>query len=132
MYARMGCAVCFSQLLILFLQYLIEAKGHTSLVTQVFDDQSKCETHVTNEQHRPTLVSTDLDDDSVFAVKDKLIVKFNTISKSYQAPADLKDRMVYELQQDFHLQKSTKPGDVIVEGTSAGISIAQNGANGHS
>lgn len=73
-------------------------------------------------------VNVDLDDDSVFAVKDKLIVKFNPVSDKYQAPAELQGKMKYELRQDFHLQKATKKGDIQVEGTSVGLSIVQNGS----
>ncbi|BEI80365.1 hypothetical protein CcaverHIS002_0108940 [Cutaneotrichosporon cavernicola] len=63
--------------------------GHRTLVTQIFDRQSDY-----------------LKDDSVFAVKDNLIVDFKPIPKDYQAPAGLENRMVHELQQDFHLQRA--------------------------
>ncbi|BEI88169.1 uncharacterized protein CcaverHIS019_0108870 [Cutaneotrichosporon cavernicola] len=71
------------------IHFWIEAPGHRTLVTQIFDRQSDY-----------------LKDDSVFAVKDNLIVDFKPIPKDYQAPAGLENRMVHELQQDFHLQRA--------------------------
>lgn len=66
----------------------------------------------------------DLNDDSVFAVKDKLIVNFNPIPASYQAPAGLEGKMKYELEYNIYLSKETKEHNAQVE-SSVGLAIAQ-------
>ena len=70
------------------------------------------------------LLSPDLKDDSVFAVKDNLIVTYKPISEDYQAPADLTGKMKFELQVDFHLQKAEVAGDAQVD-SSIGLAMAQ-------
>jgi catechol 1,2-dioxygenase len=70
---------------------------------------------------------TDLSDDSVFAVKDKLIVNFNPLSKGYQPPAEYEGKIKYELEQNFWLAKATEKGDATVE-SSIGVAIATNGS----
>jgi catechol 1,2-dioxygenase len=71
------------------IHFWIEAAGHRTLVTQIFDRESEY-----------------LKDDSVFAVKNELIVDFKpvTAETKVSVPADFQGKMVYELQQDFHLQ----------------------------
>lgn len=91
------------------LQFWVEAEGHKTLITQVFNSDSEY-----------------LSDDAVFAVKDRLVVDYKPISSSYQAPADLEGKMKYELQVDLRLQKAEKKGDAQVE-SSVGLAIAQNG-----
>lgn len=71
------------------IHFWIEADGHRTLVTQLFDRESDY-----------------LKDDAVFAVKDSLVIDFKPIPKDYQAPADLEGHMKYELKQDFHLLKA--------------------------
>ncbi|RSH77420.1 uncharacterized protein EHS24_003386 [Apiotrichum porosum] len=71
------------------IHFWVEAKDHVTLVTQVFDSESDY-----------------LKDDSVFAVKDDLVVNFKPISANFAAPSDLVGRMKYELEQDFHLERS--------------------------
>jgi catechol 1,2-dioxygenase len=72
------------------IHFWIEADGHRTLVTQIFDRTSDY-----------------LKDDSVFAVKDDLVVDFKPISAETKGKVaqDLQGKMVYELQQDFHLQR---------------------------
>ncbi|WOO79844.1 Catechol 1,2-dioxygenase [Vanrija pseudolonga] len=71
------------------IHFWVEAEGHKTLVTQIFDSDSDY-----------------LTDDAVFAVRDKLIVHFQPISKSYTPPKDCEGKMKFELEQDFHLQKA--------------------------
>lgn len=72
----------------------------------------------------PWGLSVDLTDDSVFAVKDKLVIDFKRVSKSYRAPEqDLQDKVVFELQQDFHLVKSVRKDDVQITGPTLGMSV---------
>ncbi|KAI5449282.1 Catechol dioxygenase N terminus [Naganishia albida] len=77
------------------IHFWIEAPGHKTLVSQVFDRESDY-----------------LKDDAVFAVKDSLVIDFVPIAQGksakegYQAPAELKDVLKYELQQDFRLTKA--------------------------
>ena len=74
---------------------------------------------------------TDLRDDSVFAVKDKLVVEFQPISKTYKTPAGLEDKMVYELEQNFILPKAEHKGDFVLNAPLAGMAIETHGTNGH-
>lgn len=69
---------------------------------------------------------TDLEDDSVFAVKDRLIVDFKPVSKDYKPPQGCEGKMKYELEQNFWLPKATSKNDAIVE-SNVGVAIA----NGH-
>lgn len=71
---------------------------------------------------------TDLSDDSVFAVKDKLIVNFKPLSKGYQPPAEYQGKMKYELEQNFWLQKAEAKGEAVVE-SNVGVAIATNGTH---
>lgn len=77
------------------IHFWIEAAGHKTLVSQVFDRESDY-----------------LKDDAVFAVKDSLIIDFIPIAQGksakegYRAPAELRDVLKYELEQDFHLTKA--------------------------
>ncbi|EKD02511.1 catechol 1,2-dioxygenase 1 [Trichosporon asahii var. asahii CBS 8904] len=70
------------------IHYWIEADGHRTLVSQIFDRESDY-----------------LTDDAVFAVKDKLIVDFKPIPKDYVPPKGLEGKMKYELEQDFRLER---------------------------
>ncbi|GHJ89993.1 hypothetical protein NliqN6_6395 [Naganishia liquefaciens] len=82
------------------IHFWIEAPGHKTLVSQVFDRESDY-----------------LKDDAVFAVKDSLIIDFVPIDEGqsskagYTVPAELKDVLKYELQQDFHLTKAVSKED---------------------
>lgn len=71
------------------IHFWIEADGHRTLVSQIFDRESDY-----------------VDDDSVFAVKDKLIVDFKPISKDFKAPKELEGKMQFELEQDFRLERA--------------------------
>jgi hypothetical protein len=84
--------------------------------------------HIAPSQSQSLNHLTDLTDDSVFAVKDKLIVNFKPVSKNYQAPADLQGKLKYELEQNFWLQASEHKGDAVVE-SSVGVAIATNGSH---
>lgn len=54
----------------------------------------------------------DLADDSVFAVKEKLVIDFKPVSQGFRAAEhDLQDKVVYELQQDFHLVRAVRKDD---------------------
>jgi catechol 1,2-dioxygenase len=81
-------------------QFWIEAPGHKTLVSQVFDRESDY-----------------LRDDAVFAVKDSLIIDFVPVSQGksmkegYTAPEELTDVLKYELQQDFYLTNAVSGGD---------------------
>lgn len=70
------------------IHYWIEADGHRTLVSQIFDRDSDY-----------------LTDDAVFAVKDKLIVDFKPIAKDYVPPKGLEGKMKFELEQDFRLER---------------------------
>jgi catechol 1,2-dioxygenase len=82
------------------MQFWIEAPGHKTLVSQVFDRESDY-----------------LKDDAVFAVKDSLVIDFVPIAQGksakegYDAPAELKDVLKYELEQDFRLTKAVSQED---------------------
>jgi catechol 1,2-dioxygenase len=69
----------------------------------------------------------DLDDDSVFAVKDKLVVNFKPISKDYKPPAGLEGKMVFELEQNFVLAKADKEGELDIQAPMTGLSVETNG-----
>ena len=73
--------------------------------------------------------SSDLADDSVFAVKDKLIVNFKPLSKGYQPPAEYEGKMKYELEQNFWLQPATKEDNAAVVESNVGVAIATNGTH---
>ncbi|CAD6584171.1 MAG: hypothetical protein CYPHOPRED_002631 [Cyphobasidiales sp. Tagirdzhanova-0007] len=94
------------------IHFWVEAKGHKTLVTQVFDS-----------------LSDYLSDDSVFAVKDKLVVEFLPISKTYKAPAGLENKMVYELEQNFILPTAQNKGEYIVGAPLTGMTSEVHGAN---
>ncbi|KAJ9112244.1 hypothetical protein QFC22_006328 [Naganishia vaughanmartiniae] len=82
------------------IHFWIQAAGHKTLVSQVFDRESDY-----------------LKDDAVFAVKDSLIIDFIPIAQGksakegYKAPEELKDVLKYELEQDFHLTKAFAGSD---------------------
>ncbi|KAL7003919.1 Catechol dioxygenase N terminus [Cystobasidiomycetes sp. EMM_F5] len=71
------------------IHFWVEAEGHKTLVTQVFDSESKY-----------------LRDDSVFAVKNNLVVEFKPIRPDFPAPRNMEGKMKYELKQDIHLARS--------------------------
>lgn len=73
------------------IHFWVESPGHTTLVTQIFDRTSDY-----------------LKDDAVFAVKDDLIVDFKPITEETKAKAapEVRDKLQYELVQDFHLQRA--------------------------
>lgn len=75
------------------IHFWVEADGHRTLVTQIFDRESEY-----------------LKDDSVFAVKDNLIVDFKPLSDSTKSnlSKECQDKVLFELQQDFHLQREDK------------------------
>ncbi|KAJ9098566.1 hypothetical protein QFC20_005908 [Naganishia adeliensis] len=82
------------------IHFWIEAPGHKTLVSQVFDRESDY-----------------LKDDAVFAVKDSLVIDFVPIEQGksakegYEARAELKDVLKYELEQDFRLTKAVSQED---------------------
>jgi len=69
------------------IHYMVQAPGHRTLVTQVFDAKSKY-----------------LEDDSVFAVKDSLVVDFVPLGQT-KLPENLpdKEKIRYTLNYDIHL-----------------------------
>lgn len=70
----------------------------------------------------------DLSDDSVFAVKDKLVVNFRPVSKGYRAvESELQGKVVYELEQNFHLAKAAVRNEAEITGPLLGMSIEANG-----
>lgn len=70
------------------IHFWIEHPEHRTLVTQVFNSDSHY-----------------LKNDSVFAVKEKLIVDFKPIPPDFKPPPELEGKMVYELVQNFRLQR---------------------------
>ena len=67
-------------------------------------------------------------DDSVFAVKDKLVVDFKPVREGYCAvESELQNKVVYELEQDFHLAKAADESQVEITGPVLGMSIEVNG-----
>jgi len=76
-------------------------------VTQLFDAKSDCELYELSLEveaiHSDRNI--DLEDDSVFAVKNDLVVNFQPIPKDFKAPAELREKLVYELKHDFHLER---------------------------
>lgn len=70
-----------------------------------------------------------LKDDSVFAVKDQLIVDFEPIENStsgYVAPEGYADKIKYELEHNVVLSRG-KPGEIAVEGLGVGGEPMTNG-----
>ena len=65
----------------------------------------------------------------MFAVKDKLVVEFLPISKTYKAPAGLENKMVYELEQNFILPTAQNKGEYIVGAPLTGMTSEVHGAN---
>jgi len=75
------------------------------LVTQIFDAKSNCQLSELRSAVRAINSDTyiDLKDDSVFAVKNELVVDFQPIPKDFKEPAELRGKLRYELEHDFHL-----------------------------
>lgn len=70
----------------------------------------------------------DLTDDSVFAVKDKLVIDFKPVSKDYRAvESELQDKVVYELEQNFYLAKAAEKNEVEITGPLLGSSVEVSG-----
>lgn len=82
--------------------------GYRTLVTQVFDANSDCElpqlkrVEIETSYSKPT---ADLKNDSVFAVKNNLIVDFQPIPKGFKFATELYGKLVYELEHDFYLER---------------------------
>ncbi|GAA5933476.1 uncharacterized protein JCM15063_001323 [Sporobolomyces koalae] len=68
------------------IHFHVEARGHKTLVTQVFDRESKY-----------------LDDDAVFAVKDKLVVDFVPVESPLPKGGEHDEEVKYELKYDISL-----------------------------
>lgn len=67
-------------------QFYVTAPGHKTLVTQVFDRESKY-----------------LEDDSVFAVKESLIVDFAPVSAPLPTGSDLDEKPKFQLEYNIAL-----------------------------
>lgn len=74
------------------MQFYVDAPGHKHLVTQIFDRESKY-----------------LDDDSVFAVKENLIIDFLPITKAsapLPAGGEFDEKIAWEVKYDISLASS--------------------------